>query len=50
MVSSMNVFSCDVCGLIYLDRNLAEACEVFCNENHACNPELKRQSIGIKYA
>lgn len=38
-------FLCEACGFHYKDRNEAEKCEKFCEEENMCNSEITSSSL-----
>ena len=38
-------YLCGACGLGYLERGDAEACERFCTEHGACSTELTKKAV-----
>lgn len=38
-------FYCEVCGLNYTSRELAERCNAWCSEHNSCNLAVARMSI-----
>jgi hypothetical protein len=41
-------YECEVCGLIFLEKNWAYNCEQFCKKNNACSLEITSHSIQRK--
>jgi len=39
------LFQCKECNLVYENKKLAEKCEAYCKEHHACNIELIANSV-----
>jgi len=39
------IFQCEACGMFFKERELAEKCEKFCNENKACSIEITKHAI-----
>lgn len=42
------LYRCEVCGLRYEDRELAEDCEQFCREHNACNTDIIQQAVDVE--
>jgi len=40
------VYACEICGLVYADKALAEKCERFCGEHKSCDLTIIKQAIG----
>ena len=38
-------FVCESCGFHYLDKEIAERCEIFCSTHNSCSPEITKNSI-----
>ena len=38
-------FMCEACDMYYRTKELAEQCEKYCNEKHACNTELIKHAV-----
>ena len=41
-------YACKFCGLVYEKKEFADACAEYCGKNHACSPEIAKDSIGMK--
>ena len=41
-------YLCEACDMCYRDENVAEKCEKYCNEKHACNMELIKHSVKLE--
>jgi len=39
------LFQCEECKLFYENKKLAEKCDAYCKEHHACNIELIANSV-----
>ena len=39
-------FECEECGLLYIDKALAERCQKWCSENKSCNMEIIKHAVG----
>lgn len=39
------IFICEICGLGYEDKKIAEACQNFCSTHHVCSLEITRKAI-----
>ena len=40
------IYLCEACNFVYKDKETAEKCEKFCEENKSCNLEITKDSIG----
>jgi len=40
-------YVCEECEFAYLDKELAEKCEVWCKERHSCNMEITKHAVKI---
>ena len=40
-------FMCEECNMYYETKELAEQCEKYCNEKHACNMEIIKHAVQI---
>ena len=43
------VFQCTECGFIYSDRDVAEKCQDYCENNGEPNPEITKHSLKQPY-
>ncbi len=39
------IFTCNICGLKYKTKKLAEDCERYCKKNKSCSIELAKKAI-----
>ncbi|MGC9037808.1 MAG: hypothetical protein ACP5GD_02975 [Candidatus Micrarchaeia archaeon] len=39
------LYFCEVCGLHYTSKELAEKCQQWCSHHNSCNLEIARQSV-----
>ena len=42
-------FMCEECLMYYKTRELAQKCEDFCRENHACSIEITKHAVELKW-
>ncbi|MDE1970129.1 MAG: DoxX family protein [Patescibacteria group bacterium] len=38
-------YKCNECGLLYLDKNMAEKCQVWCSEHKSCNLDIINYAV-----
>ena len=41
-------FMCEECLMYYKAKELAQKCEDFCRENHACSIEITKHAVELK--
>ncbi|MFB6241537.1 MAG: hypothetical protein ABEJ36_01900 [Candidatus Nanosalina sp.] len=41
----VSAFKCEVCGMHYGGKEMAEKCEEFCRENGSCSSEITSKSL-----
>lgn len=41
------VFKCEKCGWLYRDKEIAEKCQDWCENNESCNLEYQKKSIKL---
>ncbi|MEO6761183.1 MAG: hypothetical protein ABI220_02265 [Candidatus Saccharimonadales bacterium] len=49
-MSEIKTYQCPECGLHYLDKQTAKACQAWCAKTHSCNMEITRKSIEAQKA
>ncbi len=42
----VELFRCEVCGLVYREERYAQMCERWCREHGTCNLEITRHAVG----
>jgi len=42
---SKSLYVCEVCGLKYRERRLAEECEEFCSKHNSCSLEIIKHAV-----
>lgn len=42
------LFACEECGMQYKIQKIAEKCEDYCRENHACSLELIKHAVKLR--
>lgn len=45
---SQRMYVCEACGLAYEEREWAEKCQKWCQENQSCNIEITAHAVPIK--
>jgi len=38
-------YQCEECGLLYLDKEMAEKCQAWCSEHKSCNLEIIKHAV-----
>ncbi|MFB6203490.1 MAG: hypothetical protein ABEK01_03275 [Candidatus Nanohaloarchaea archaeon] len=41
----IEAFKCEICGMHYGNRDVAERCEEFCRENEGCSTKVAKRSL-----
>ena len=41
-------FICEACNMAYLDKDLAQKCEDFCNKYKSCNLEFIKHAVELE--
>ncbi len=44
-VDSKRLFTCDVCGFGYLDKETAQECEDWCRKTGTCSLEINKKAV-----
>jgi len=44
---SQRMYVCEACGLAYEEREWAEKCQKWCQENQSCNIEITAHAVPI---
>ncbi len=39
------LYQCEECGLKYVEKEIAEKCEAWCNEHKSCNLDIIRHAV-----
>lgn len=42
------VYTCEKCGWVYKDRDIAEKCQSWCEKHKSCNLKYQKHAIKIK--
>jgi len=45
IIRNKEFFMCEACDMYYLDKEIAQKCEDFCNRYHACDTELIKHAV-----
>ncbi|MGI0065051.1 MAG: hypothetical protein ACREAL_09335, partial [Nitrosopumilaceae archaeon] len=40
-----NMFLCESCGFMYVDSNIAQQCEDYCNEHQSCSTDIAKHGV-----
>ena len=46
-IDSKILFICEVCGLGYLEKEIAEKCEEWCTKTGTCNLEITKNAVYV---
>jgi rubrerythrin len=39
------IYTCDICGFGYEDKETAESCQEYCSKNKACSLEITQKAV-----